>query len=222
MEGLLRSSAGGRAARGIFACSLIWWAVLGGSRCHETAGKNMETEENKHTTNFKTATILWRLFMAIFTIKQVIFLKILATFWAHDMRLQPNFPDGALDFLEVALMWECPHRIHQKQTCKVARLQHEFGHEKYRWAANFLAKNAPKFPPYFRASIWWARKNPQNFREISQKIPLCKESKYPPAQNQYMQEKILGELIFARIHAGPAFALARIQENIVEGSFSAE
>ena len=36
---------------------------------------------------------------------------------------------------------------------------------------------------------------------------------YPPAQNQYMQEKILGELIFVRIHAGPVFALARIQEN---------
>ena len=44
---------------------------------------------------------------------------------------------------------------------------------------------------------------------------------YPPAQNQYMQEKILGELIFARIHAGPVFALARIQESIFEGSFSA-
>ena len=38
----------------------------------------------------------------------------------------------------------------------------------------------------------------------------------PPAQNQYMQEKILGELIFARIHAGPVFALARIQENMFE------
>ena len=44
---------------------------------------------------------------------------------------------------------------------------------------------------------------------------------YPPAQNQYMQEKILGELIFPRIHAGPVFALARIQENIFEESFSA-
>ena len=30
-----------------------------------------------------------------------------------------------------------------------------------------------------------------------------------------MQEKILGELIFARIHAGPVFALARMQENIL-------
>ena len=39
---------------------------------------------------------------------------------------------------------------------------------------------------------------------------------YPPAQNQYMQEKILGELFFSRMHAGPAFALARIQENILE------
>ena len=28
-----------------------------------------------------------------------------------------------------------------------------------------------------------------------------------------MQEKFLGELIFARIHAAPVFALARIQEN---------
>ena len=39
-------------------------------------------------------------------------------------------------------------------------------------------------------------------------------SQYPPAQNQYMQEKILGELIFPRLHAGPVFALARIQEKI--------
>ena len=36
---------------------------------------------------------------------------------------------------------------------------------------------------------------------------------------QYMQEKDLGELIFARIHAGPVFALARIQENILENNF---
>ena len=43
----------------------------------------------------------------------------------------------------------------------------------------------------------------------------------PPAQNQYMQEKILGELIFPRMHVGPVFALARIQENIFEESFSA-
>ena len=34
-----------------------------------------------------------------------------------------------------------------------------------------------------------------------------------------MQEKTLGEFIFARIHAGPVFALARIQEYIFEGSF---
>ena len=34
----------------------------------------------------------------------------------------------------------------------------------------------------------------------------------PLAQNQYMQEKHLGELIFSRMHAGPVFALARIQE----------
>ena len=46
-------------------------------------------------------------------------------------------------------------------------------------------------------------------------------SKYPPAQNQYMQEKILGELIFARIYAGSVLALARIQENVFEGSLSA-
>ena len=44
---------------------------------------------------------------------------------------------------------------------------------------------------------------------------------YPPAQNQYMQEKIPGELIFPRIHAGPVFALARIQENIFGESPSA-
>ena len=41
----------------------------------------------------------------------------------------------------------------------------------------------------------------------------------PPAQSQYMQEKNLGELIFVRIHAGPVFALARIQENIFEDVF---
>ena len=41
----------------------------------------------------------------------------------------------------------------------------------------------------------------------------------PPPQNQYMQEKILGEIVFARIHAGPIFALARIQENIFEEVF---
>ena len=36
-----------------------------------------------------------------------------------------------------------------------------------------------------------------------------------------MQEKNLGELIFLRIHAGPVFALAHIQENMFEESFSA-
>ena len=35
-----------------------------------------------------------------------------------------------------------------------------------------------------------------------------------------MQKTILGEFTFARIHAGPAFALVRIQENIVEELFS--
>ena len=34
-----------------------------------------------------------------------------------------------------------------------------------------------------------------------------------------MQETILGELIYERIHAGPVFALARIQENIFEEVF---
>ena len=42
---------------------------------------------------------------------------------------------------------------------------------------------------------------------------------YPPAQNQYMQENFLGELIFERIHAGPVFALARIQDIIFEEVF---
>ena len=42
---------------------------------------------------------------------------------------------------------------------------------------------------------------------------------YPPAQNQYTQEKILGEFIFARVHAGPVFARVRIQENILEEVF---
>ena len=43
----------------------------------------------------------------------------------------------------------------------------------------------------------------------------------PPSQNQYMQENNLGELLFAQIHAGPVFALARIQENIFEELLSA-
>ena len=42
---------------------------------------------------------------------------------------------------------------------------------------------------------------------------------YPPAQNQYMQEKIPGAFIFARIHVGPVFALRPIQENIFEELF---
>ena len=42
---------------------------------------------------------------------------------------------------------------------------------------------------------------------------------YPPAQNRYMQEKIIGELIFPRIHAGPVFALARRQKNILRSHF---
>ena len=42
----------------------------------------------------------------------------------------------------------------------------------------------------------------------------------PTSTNQYMQENILGEFIFARIHAEPAFALARKQENIFEKLFS--
>ena len=37
---------------------------------------------------------------------------------------------------------------------------------------------------------------------------------YLPAQNQYLQEKNLGELIFARRQCWPVFALARIQENL--------
>ena len=53
-------------------------------------------------------------------------------------------------------------------------------------------------------------------------IPASRANhEYPPAQNRYMQAKIPGELIFSRIHAGPVFALARIQENIFEESFSA-
>ena len=42
---------------------------------------------------------------------------------------------------------------------------------------------------------------------------------YPPAQNRYMQEKNLEELILARIHVGPVFALVRIQDNIFEELF---
>ena len=43
----------------------------------------------------------------------------------------------------------------------------------------------------------------------------------PPGTKPIHAGKNLGELIVARIHAGPVFALARIQENIFEGSFSA-
>ena len=42
---------------------------------------------------------------------------------------------------------------------------------------------------------------------------------YPPAQNRYMQEKNLEELIFARIHVGSVFALVRIKENSFEELF---
>ena len=42
---------------------------------------------------------------------------------------------------------------------------------------------------------------------------------YPPAQNQYMQEKNLEEFIFAHMHVGPVFALAQIQENTFEELF---
>ena len=42
---------------------------------------------------------------------------------------------------------------------------------------------------------------------------------YPAAQNRYMQEKILEELIFARIHVGPVFALVRIQEIFLRNYF---
>ena len=63
----------------------------------------METEENKHTTKKRHDFVA--AFHGHFLYKTGdFFLKILATFWAHAMRLQPNFPDGALDFLEVALM----------------------------------------------------------------------------------------------------------------------
>ena len=42
---------------------------------------------------------------------------------------------------------------------------------------------------------------------------------YPPAQNQNIQETNLGELIFARVRAGPAFALTRIQETFWRDHF---
>ena len=41
----------------------------------------------------------------------------------------------------------------------------------------------------------------------------------PPAQNQHMQETNLEKLIYVRVHVGPAFALAQIQENISEDLF---
>ena len=55
------------------------------------------------------------------------------------------------------------------------------------------------------------------FSSLMVHLNLFSEFKmYPPAQNQNMQEKILGELNFARVHAGPVFALARIQANIFQ------
>ena len=77
-------------------------------------------------------------------------------------------------------------------------------------------------PPY-----WWGSRELWECVTFSDINTLPKHGKhpilghYPPAQNQYMQEKFLGELIFARMHAGPVLALARIQENTFEGSFSA-
>ena len=47
---------------------------------------------------------------------------------------------------------------------------------------------------------------------------FCCQRRYPPAQNQYMQETILEELIFSRIWA-PVLALVRIQENILRNCF---
>ena len=41
-----------------------------------------------------------------------------------------------------------------------------------------------------------------------------KTQKLPPGTKPIHAGKILGELIFARIQAGPVFALTRIQENI--------
>ena len=48
------------------------------------------------------------------------------------------------------------------------------------------------------------------------RVPRHTKNSTPPAQNQCMQEMILGELVFARTRAGPVFALARIQENTFE------
>ena len=42
----------------------------------------------------------------------------------------------------------------------------------------------------------------------------------PPSTKPTHAGKLLGELTFARVHAGSVFALARIQENIIEELFS--
>ena len=60
---------------------------------------------------------------------------------------------------------------------------------------------SPKAPPYHQNALMFPLPSP------------------PPAQNQYMQETSLGELVFVRIHAGPVLALTRIQENIFEDHF---
>ena len=68
---------------------------------------------------------------------------------------------------------------------------------------------------HFHRDLQGAPRWVNNFTSLCQVL----QTLYPPAQNQYMQDKILGELIFARIHAGPVFALPRIQENIFDEIF---
>ena len=102
----------------------------------------------------------------------------------------------------------------------------------FHWIA-FPVESLPK-PSFTECLSYFHWKPPLFYWNVLRRMPSpksrllgicpCHEGSairtYPPAQNRYMQEKNLGELIFASIHAGPVFALTRIQENVFEGSSS--
>ena len=55
--------------------------------------------------------------------------------------------------------------------------------------------------------------------EASEAVRLKTFTKVPPGTKPIDAGNFLGELIFARMHAGPVFALARIQETILRRYF---
>ena len=80
------------------------------------------------------------------------------------------------------------------------------------------AFQSPAFPPlccpYLREWSECSRVNGQNERDIFPTI-----AKLSAGTNQYMQETFLEELILARVHVGPVFALAQIQEKAFDELF---